>query len=358
MNNSGKIIVSLAAALSLAGCVAEQPGECPEFRLAFRYTFNSEQVDRLTDAVRDINIYAFDAQTGVLVGILEASPEDIARGSIDVYDLPDGRYTFVAWGGDSDDMSQSFTARHLLDAENHRHADITIGETTLDDFCMMLDYETLPEQIEGDIAPASEAFDDLFFARAEDVTLLRHGTQTVEFDFIRNASVLKVSVRGLENIYPPSTTRGPRPDQPLRVFVTGKNGRYRWDNTIDPYARSVRYEPPCHTLSTDSMEVDIKTLRLDVGRHSGEDAVLLHVQDADTGRNLIAPLDILASILQTRSTRSGELLYPDQDAIDRQYEFPITISLGPIGGDDTKIGITVSINDWQIVVLDPITELL
>ncbi len=138
-------------------------------------------------------------------------------------------------------------------------------------------------------------------------------------------------------------------EQPLRVFAVGSNGRYRWDNTIDEHARGVHYEQPCHTLTDSRMEVDIKTLRLDKERHAS-DPVLLYVRDSEE-RDLIVPLDIVRSILETRSTRGDEYIYPDQRAIDRQYEFPISVAISRDARG--KLKITVSIHDWEIVTVTP-----
>lgn len=343
-----KLTVLLLGAALLAGCIGESIDDCPQCRLTLRYTYNYENVDRITAHIQDIHIYVFDTATRLLVDVIEVGPTDIERGWVDVSDLPDGRYTFVAWGGSGDDMSRSFLEAHMHDATEHDHSDSRIGTTTLDDFYMMLDYDELPADVHGDIAPKSDDFDDLFHAMVENVSLKRGETRSVDFDFIRNTNVLKVTVTGLEHLWNHNYnggTRAPSADQPLHVFAVGKNGRYQWNNTIDTDARLVRYEPPCHTLTANTMEVDIKTMRLDVDRHTN-DPVELHIRNAVTGHEMIEPLDVVGAITRTRSTR-GDLLWPDQEAIDREYEFPLEISILH------DLSVMIKIGNWTVVEPKP-----
>jgi hypothetical protein len=103
----------------------------------------------------------------------------------------------------------------------------------------------------------------------------------------------------------------------------------------------VRYEPSPRTRTDSSVEMDIKTLRLDLDRHS-DDPVLLYMQDASTGEDLIAPLDVIDAIRQIR-TPLGETVYNDQEDIDRGYEFPVEITFS-----STK-SVTITIEGWEVV---------
>jgi hypothetical protein len=345
-----KLICLLLPALMAAGCVRENLDDCVGCRLYFRYTLNSEGVDLITAHVQDIHIYVFDQSTGMMVDVIEVGPTDIARGWVDIDDLPDGTYTFSAWGGSSADMSRSFAEAHMTDATVHDHSYPRIGHTSIDEFFMMLDYEAAPAELHGDITPKVEQFDDLFFAMAGNIPVSKGETRTIELDFIRNTNVLKITVTGLEHLWNHNlSTRKPAPDQPLHVFVVGRNGRHMWDNTIDPDARLVRYEPPCHTLTANTMGVDIKTMRLDISRHTSGDPVLLYVRNAVTGDDMIAPLDVVGTILQTRSTR-GDLLYPDQEALDREYEFEFDLSILH------DLSVKVTVNGWDVIDAKPDTD--
>ncbi len=261
------------------------------------------------------------------------------------------------------------------------------------------------------IAPVTSDFDDLFWAVARDERVSRGVDRRVEFDFVRNTNVLKISVSGVGYLLGnggdtdtdtdirtnPDTRTAPAPvtissgraaELPLDIFVLGRNGRYRWDNTIDDHARQVRYPSTNHTYTgpstrpqthpethpstspetrhtdpstrpetrsstrpaTDAgtLSAEVKTMRLDLARHY-IDPVTLHIINPLTGADLVPPIDIVREILRIRGDR-GEPLYPDQESIDRQYEFPVKIEIG------ADLSIRITICEWEVETLEPIIE--
>ncbi len=352
MNRLKQILVSglaagvVLAAVSSAGCVAEYTDGCPpevDCRLSLSFTSDTGS-GKLGDYIRSIEFYVFDASTGVLARTIEVGAEDIARGWIDIVDMPDGTYTFVAWGSSYGDMARSFVAVRMENAAEHRYGEIEVGHTTLDDFYMMLDHTTLPTGSEAQIAPARADFDDLFWSSAVDIGVVDRGRQIIPFVFIRNTNVLEIVVTGLEHLPAPAT----RADAPISIFATGSNGRYRWNNTIDEWARTVLYKRSAHTLTDETMGVDIKTMRLDTRRHTADNPMLLHLRDA-AGDTIVPPLDILKMIMETRSAETGQLLYPDQAAIDRAYRFGIKVEIEPAPPVPVT-GIELSLDDLTLEV--------
>lgn len=338
--------------LLLVGCnLHDDLSDCGIIRLNFRFTHNSEHTDKFKDNVRDVKFYIFDDATGVLVEIIEATPSDIARGYAEVKDLPAGKYTFVAWGGGSEEMTRGgFVEAHMSDAATHDYTEfVTKGQTELDQFYMMISHDRLPDEVLGDVAPKTDGFEDIFHDAVEGVEVKNLTNQTVDFDFIRNTNIIKVTVTGLEYLANYNPTRAASPDQPLWVYAIGKNGRYRWDNTIDQYARTVRYEPPYTELDATRMQVDIKTLRLDLSRHTAIDPIKLYVINPDTGNNMIYPLDVMDAIGQVKDD-NGNFLYVTQEDFDREYEFPIEISILH------DLSVKISIDGWEIVNLTPNTD--
>jgi hypothetical protein len=174
---------------------------------------------------------------------------------------------------------------------------------------------------------------------------------------------LVVTFTGIENVpslrkkrLPPSGGVTRAEDDPLDVFVLGKNGRYNADNEIDTYAQTVRYAPQYldYNVEGETISVIIKTMRLDIARHT-IDPMMLYVQD-ETG-DIVPPLDLLHAILSITDD-NGDQLYKSQDAIDRQAEFDIKVKFTEITPPDgeTKIGIEVTINGWEIILLYPEVE--
>ncbi len=140
-------------------------------------------------------------------------------------------------------------------------------------------------------------------------------------------------------------TRAASPDQPLLVYAVGENGRYKWDNSIDQHARQVRYEPPYTSIDESSMQVDIKTMRLDIERHEG-DPVNIHISDPTTGRDMIDPLDVVKTILGAKDDE-GFRVFRTQEDIDREYEFPININIL------VDLSVKISVGEWEVEGLNP-----
>ena len=335
------ILIFLLTAILAGGCTKEDLGQCTGFRLMFEYTYNKQNQNLLTIRIHDIRVYIFDQSTGLLVKIVRVGDASIARGWVDV-DLPDGVYTASAWAGSSTDMMQA----GFMDAEMDNPASqlyklqATIGHTTLQNFRMMLAYNALTG---GEIAPKIEQFDDLFFAMAQNISVKTGGrNQTVKFDFLKNTSILKVKISGLERLWSYDQT----PAHPLNVFVTGKNGRYNYDNKIDAYAQQVHYEPPYTALTASEMDIDIKELRLDIYRNAAYPS-LLHIVNPVTGQDMVPPLNIIDMILSAKDKNTGAYIWKNQDDIDREEEFPIEISIL------YDLSVSVSVNGFEVVNTSP-----
>jgi hypothetical protein len=339
-------------ALAMIGCMKEDMSDCGALRFEMRFIRNAEGVDRLATDVGDARIYMFDKSSGVLSRIVEVSPADIARGYVEVANPDAGLFTCVAWGGDGEELSESgFMEVSMSNPATHSYDEgIEVGVTTLDNFYMMIEHDELPAAAEGEVAPKTSDFDDLFFASASDVHVDRGEKEVAKLDFIRNTNVLKVTVSGLENL--PAQGGGTRADSgaPLDIWALGENGRYRVDNTIDDDARLVQYQSPDHALSDNSMWVDLKTLRLDLERHDADDPVRLRIDNGTTGDKLV-DLDVLKAIGQVKG-EDGAPLYGTQDQIDRQYEFPINIVLDE-SSRTGELYVRIFIDEWEIITPDP-----
>lgn len=315
-------------AFIMGGCIQQDRSDCTMYglRLQFKYTYNNSGQDLLVDEVRNIRVYVFDAESGLLVETVELDYGDISRSYIDIC-MPDGQYTFVAWGSSGDDLTQGGYAMQAI-----------TGTTMTDDFCMMLvDIPAPAGKGFTDVVPQNPDFDHLFFAIAEDVTVVARSGQTVEFDFIKNTSTLKVVVTGLEYLTRSGGSRSLQ-DLPLDVFTTGKNWLYGYDNALDASAARMLYLPYDGSIGTDDMEVYVRQRRLSIAQ-SASDPVMLYVRHASENNDVIAPMNLVEAIMQNPA-------YSDQEAIDREDLFVLEISLM------LDAGIVVTINGWEVIILD------
>jgi hypothetical protein len=317
---------------------------CPQgLRLQFRYTHNSQNQDLLFEQVGSIRVFLFDQNTGTLAYIIPVGTQDIAKGYIDA-NVAQGLYTAIAWGGSSTNMLQGgYTDAQATNPATAgavlQTVPIAIGSTTFDNFRMMLSYDLLPagSNTLADVAPKVSDFDDLFYASTEDIFVVSNKQQTVDLSFIKNTSTLKITVTGLQHL---------RSAMPLNVFTTGKNWLYEYDNTPDTYTPRMLYLPQSETLAANNtMEVSIKQQRIHISQ-SAIDQIMLYVQDPATGTDIIAPLNVTAAIMQNPA-------YQSQAAIDAEDLF--TINLAITAPDDSyDLTVTITINDWEIVILNPI----
>lgn len=328
--------------LLAAGCVKEDRGGCPVgIPMKFSYTLNESGKEALSTYVKTIRVYVFDRQTGLLANVIDVGSASIAKGSA-YADLPDGRYTMIAWAGGGSDLTAG--GFHDGQASSYTTPDAfppaKIGTTTLSDFRMMLD--TNPAAGTVSFIPKIKQFEDLFYATAGDVTVSGgKASPEVKFDFVKNSSLLDIRISGLH--YLTRATTSPR------VFVTGSNGLLLSNDNIDSNAQNIRYEPYSETSNEDTMNVLIKTLRLDLGRESGM-PVLLYVQNAVNGQNIInPPLNVVTLIRRIRDEQ-GKNLYDSQADIDREDKFVIEIELSGSGKD---LSVKITVNGFETVTLIP-----
>jgi hypothetical protein len=235
----------------------------------------------------------------------------------------------------------------MINAAAHTYTGVQTGMTTLDNFRKMLDLESAAPRSRsiGEVTPTNTGFDHLFHANVQAVAVntgsQAAADQTVLLDFMRNTSTLRVTVTGLEHV------SGIDPDTPIQMFVTARNGRYYFDNSIGTFAREVIYEKPHKELTANRMVTEIKIQRLVTERHlgTGSDPVLLSLRHPATGDDIIVPVNILDVI-----TRNP--LYTTQEQIDRESLFEIELALQPLAAS-VGLGVIIRINEWLIVDLDP-----
>lgn len=320
-----KITIFTLLCFLMCGCIKEDTADCGRLRLQFRYTHNDSGRDLLADNVGEIRVYAFDMATGLLAAIIHVGPDDIARGYMDT-NIADGRYGFVAWGVGGDSL-----------IDGGYSVDAVVGTTTLDDFRLMLDYNDAPGgKGDTDAVPFKADFDNLFYALAADVSVVGTQVQIVDFDLMKNTSTLKVIVNGLDHLS--RAVEG----LPLEVFCTGRNYLYNSLNGLDNQTPRMLYLPYDGSVEGDTQQVYIRQQRLSIAQ-SAVDPVMLYVRHAERGYDLVKPLDLVAAIRQNPA-------YFDQDAIDREDLFVIELSIL------LDLRVSVEVNGWQIVILDPNIE--
>lgn len=328
-------------ALFAVGCVNEDISDCPTgLDINFKYTLNNKEEDLFDSMVKDMRLYVFNSDN-LLCNVIHGNGVGL-KNNFKGLTIPAGTYTFVAWGGSDDDMLTSFKEVEMTDASRHEYVGVRVGYTTLENFRMKLASLPLSDEVDGEIVPQAGDFVHLFHGMIENLAVTGK-SQQVTMEVIKNTNVLDIRVTGLQNLTPASHAT----NIPVELWVTGKNGRYNFDNTIGEYARVLRYDPLHKELDGNTLSVEIKLLRLKMARHLAE-PVFLNIVNALTGAELLPPINLVEHLLTIKDV-NGSLLYNTQADLDREDRYPIDIHIGK------NLGITVTINNW--VVIEPIPEL-
>ncbi|MDR1756591.1 MAG: FimB/Mfa2 family fimbrial subunit [Culturomica sp.] len=340
---SNRILLFLLAALLFMGaCIREHTDPCVVSgpRLLFSYTWDGLHEDDLASRVQDMRVYVFDQSTGLLAAILPVNAADVARGYINA-PLPDGVYTMVVWAGSSNNLlAGGFKDAQASGTNPDGYASpATVGVTTLTDFRMMLAYNTLSGDTISQITPQTVKFDNLFFGIARDVVISGGTGQEIRFDMTKSSSRIRFRIVGIQYL---NGVNGPssRAADSLNIFLVGRNGILTADNSVDGNAQKMRYNPYVRLLDTNTLEVDIQTLRLVIGQ-----SMLLYIQSL-YGANLIPPIDVMQTILQVKDNQ-GNARYKNQQEIDREEEFLIQIVIEP------NLSLRVTVNGFRTEVLYP-----
>lgn len=353
----------MVVALLGTSCIRENTDDCfTGIRLNFSFTLNEEELNKFGPDINRVHVYVFDSN-----GILQQIETE--KGSVlsnDYFmDIPirPGKYTLIAWAGSNEDFlnDNSFQEGDMHDAVTHSYTPhVTLGQTRIDDFRLMMKYN-IADDLPEDIVPSIDELDELYYGAVGKRTPLtckykiepvevKYGLRTErEIELIKNTNILRLTVTGINNV-----KQKVKASSPLDVWAVIRNGRYKFDNTVGEYARTIRYTPHYTRLAPDSLQVDIKTIRLDMERHTAEPAYL-YVKDPMTGYFYPdQPIDIVNTLLQARNPETGKFLYNSQEDFDRLYVHPIEIRLEPgnvSNGNDLRV--RIFIKDWEIVNVVP-----
>jgi hypothetical protein len=341
---------NFVAIFALALCVACVKQDLPEgwdgrgcpvtFGIELEYRIDVDGDNVLLEEIGGIHIFVFDATTGVLYDIITLSGDQIKLGRIPAY-LPPGKYDFIAWGGGHgyEDMQTSgFNDLHMYDALTQRFDEgARIGRTTLTEFRMKLgvgDPDT-----DGHYAPRVGNFSDIFYAQNRGYMVTGQENQTVPLTFVRDSHMIQVRAYGVRYI------QGTRADaeSPLRVYITGRNGSYHHDNTIDPHSKVLHYENGAHhVVEDDEVHSDIKVLHLNKEYHTGDNKMELVVRYDE--KNFEIRLDLL-EFISRMTDEHGAQRYPTQEHISKEKVFLVPLHFEP---DGVEGAVRVVVDDWVI----------
>lgn len=285
-----------------------------ELLLRFRYTLNDQYENLFGSEVNRITVYLFDSN-GKYVDSFSEQGDILTNDYLMRIPLPEGKYSAVVWGGDlatysvGELDSQTSTISQLLRK----------GVTDIHDFRT----ELKNSSGEGGYLFATDIPNDLYAGLTRDGTSSVDNQDITDIELTKDTKKIKVKITGTSTI-----------PEPLEVYITAINGRYGFDNNIDPDHGTFKYTPVNASIQPDELVVDLKIMRLMLGQ-----SPMLVVRNS-VSSEILYNGNMVDYILSTPQ-------YASQEDLDREDEFVFEITF--IG----NLVVTVSVNGWQINEVNP-----
>ena len=309
----------------MQSCIKDDNSDCNEsaLRLRFRYTLNNKYSDLFASEVRQVTVYVFDAD-GKYVGHYSDSGEKLANNYIMTIPLPKGDYRAIVIC----DNLNTFSSGWIDNRNNSFYSEFQPGVTVASDFRVMLNTK---EDAEGYLVPVSVP-GEFYTGYVADALSTFDTSYITDVDLMKDTKNIVVKISGLDVITRAMVT----PD----VYITAINGRYKNDNSIDTSHRMLKYTPQNTSVTGNTMDSYIKTMRL----VKGYAPMLVIKKPSDSG--YLFNRDITELILSTPK-------YTSQEDIDREDTFVFEINFSQM---DNNIVISILINGWKINTITPVND--
>lgn len=346
-------------------CIDEDIPPCPPngVRLQYDYVLNMEYANEFGRQVKDLKTFIFD-EAGVLCDTL--SPQ-VASGELNEswtrdVKLAPGTYTLVTWANNVP-LERDFKITHGNDPTNPALAGVVIGQTDLSDLRTFLRYDIGSSN--DDLAtPQNNAFSDLFYGIAQNIVVKLREMTTIKTSLIKDSKTIRVKVKNLSAISKPA----PGTEQ-FTFKLTGRNAHYKWNNKAGESSRLVTYIPHNTVIDHDTLQADIKTLRLQPYNATDLFSAPLLLEASCGSLKFSKELDVVDLILKSKipsRNSNGQIqkdaagntiwVYPTLEYLDRQDVFEITfVCSNPDPGPDPtpNVVITIYVNGWKIQNITP-----
>jgi hypothetical protein len=219
------------------GCVRDDLSVCG-VRLMFNYMPRSSVENKFATDIRQVNIYAFDANTGVFVNQFEATTENMVDGCVLYINIEPGDYDFIVWGNTLNDYDITPFER---------------GKTTIDEAKLTL-------KVQADRVKQVYP-DSLYYGSVLDAKVLAadlQANQIINVDMQKNNKIIHVIAHGLydDNSILEEDSVSPS----FNCYIDSKNGNYRFNNY--PTGEHYTYIPKERVLKTEKvLSSDFNILR-------------------------------------------------------------------------------------------------
>lgn len=314
---------------TLWGCTHEDTEDCVQgVRLHFTHLLNNQNANLFGAKVSMVSVYVFD-KDGLYLDTYTSKGIKLTNDYVMSLPLKPGTYSFVTLGGDL----LTYEVGELIDSEKHIfNPGLVAGKSHIERFAFLLDA--------GDPGASkkyvtiSHRLSHLFHGILDSLSVPRGKITDATIDLIQDTKQINVNILGSDNLN--NFTKADFNDK-LDTYVLSNNGRYKHDNTIDKYARALKYEFSNYSLSNDTLKTDIIKLRL--------------MNDNDQSRLKLDVINFATLFDQHMvSMIKKNPKYKKQQDFDREDLFVFDIRIQP------DLSVTVKVNGWTISDVTPVSE--
>ena len=334
------LMAALIAGFAFTSCstIFDYEGDCSfTYHVKFKYDKNMLYADAFSGNVSYVSLYAFYAETGLLVYTATQSGDALKA---EDYTMPlevtPGTYDLLAWCG------SAVADNKVIVPE------VEIGKTTIEEVDCVIDRM----MGSGHTSCLVDDMGQLYHGKTR-VTLTDDEGKHIEvLSLTKNTNNIQVILQHLSG-------EAVDPAQ-FQISIHDNNGSMNHDNTLNG-VDSLTYHP-WYVAAVEggvSTETDIKyhaplatradkataaIAEMTIGRLYVENDPILHIYNVDTKKTVLKiPLKDYALMIKGHYNRSMS----DQDFLDREDKFALTFFLDELGN---WVSATVIINSWHLVL--------
>ena len=321
----------MAGGMSSCGMISDDLEPCTvSYRVKFNYDYNIKNADAFNSEVRSIQVWAFDTE-GKLAWQSEASGDALKSPDFSITaDLQPGTYTFLAWGGLSQDSPFTLTG--------------SSSPKSIEDLGCRL---TLKK--DGNDNPYADyrMENGLYHGLVENVELKRfenqNAVQTVTVPLMKDSKEIAVMLQHINGT--------PIDSKDFSISIKAANSNLAWNNAVLS-GPSFSYFPWAISYGSASKEKDTRT-QTSVNTLLAELATSRIMVDSDQVLSVVRLTDnveiIRIPLVQYLLLVKGNYHknYSDQEYLDRQDEYSMVFFLTE--DNNWYISAGIYINSWAVV---------
>ena len=331
------LFLATILALSLTGCIYDKLDDCPRgCEVTFVYDRNMKHADAAASEVRSVSLFAADADGRIVYR--KASEYSASLGgsvSMDVSDIPSGKYKFVAWA-----------EGEQRNGDSYFHADMND----------VVSLEDLYRYIRNESGNVSHDLTPLFHGIVDDVDLTEIHDRRIKckMSLTKNTNVFRVVLQQASGNMNPSD---------YRMEITDDNAFMDWTNALTLNGQtlgfgtdSLTYSPWSLSSGSTGIEgsisskvdggVNVVVAEFTTGRLVVGHKPILSVYNVSDNRLVFRiPLVDYALLVKGNYNRKMD----DQEYLDCQDEYNMTFFLDENG---RWLNSSIVINSWVVVLND------